>query len=247
MTLPVVRDSIPIMAWRWVALELDDDPNNPGHLSDEVRIGSIWRFGRLDRVSDAACDAQKELAAWGMQLKELRRREAALAGLINNLHGESRTETQLDLDRVRDDIQVLESVIEQCSPAGAIHAAPHPNCTCGFYALPSKRDLMMTYTMLAASVGNAIALVQLSGTVIEHERGYRAERQTILQITDVTCGYGVGCGRHRGPAKYLVRNKTRLLTPFCEDCMRTYPRRDSVRVYDLDAELERLGIPGPER
>src|SRR5690606_19880757 len=111
---------------------------------------------------------------------------------------------------------------------------PHPNCTCGFYALPSKRDLMMTYT----AMGNAIALVQLSGTVIEHEKGYRAERQTILQITDVTCGYSVGCGRPAGkpggPAKYLVREgaKARLLTPFCEDCMRLYPR-DSVRVYDL--------------
>src|SRR5690606_28870248 len=109
MTLPVVRDSIPIIAWRWVALELDDDPNNPGYLSDEVRLGSLWRFGRLDRVSDAVCGARNELIAWGMQLKELRRREAALADLINNLHGESRTETQLDLDRVRDDIQWLES------------------------------------------------------------------------------------------------------------------------------------------
>src|SRR5690606_28686994 len=164
------------------------------HLSDEVRIGSIWRFGRLDRVSDAVCDA----------------------------------------------------AIDQCSPAGAVHAAPHPNCTCGFYALPSKRDLMMAYTMLAASVGNAVALVQLSGTVIEDEKGCRAERQTILRITDVTCGYGAGCKR-RGPAKYLVRAKTRLLTPYCEDCMRSYPRRDSVRVYNLDAELERMGIPGPER
>src|SRR5690606_1467162 len=102
--------------------------------------------------------------------------------------------------------------------------APHPNCTCGFYALPSKRDLMMTYTIM----GNAIALVQLSGTVIEHENGYRAERQTILQITDVTCGHGAGCGhgKDRGPAKYLVREdaKARVLTPYCEDCMRLYPQ-----------------------
>lgn len=246
MTLPVVRDSIPIMAWRWVALELDDDPDHPGCLSDEVRIGSIWRFGRLDRVSDAVCDAQKELVAWDMQLADLRRREAALEAQLNDPRGESRAEVQLNLNRVRNDIQVLESVIEKCSPAGAVHAAPHPNCTCGFYALPSKRDLMMAYTMLAASVGNAIALVQLSGTVIEHEKGYRAERQTILQITDVTCGYGACCKR-RGPAKYLVRDKTRLLIPYCEDCMRSYPRYSSARVYDLDAELERLGIPGPER
>jgi len=182
-----------------------------------------------------------------MQLKELRRREAALEAVINNLRGKSRTETQFDLDRVRDDIQWLESAIERRSVAGVVHAAPHPNCTCGFYALPSKRDLMMTYTIM----GNAIALVQLSGTVIEHEKGYRAERQTILQITDVPCGHGAGCGhgKDRGPAKYLVRedDKARLLTPYCEDCMRLYPQYDSGRVYDLDAELERLGIPGPER
>lgn len=247
MTLPVVRDSIPIVAWRWVSLELDDDRNNPGQLSDEVRVGSLWRFGRLDRVSDARCGARHELIAWGMQLAELRRREAGLAAQIDSLRGKSRTEAQFDLDRVRDDIQWLESAIERRSVAGVVHAAPHPNCTCGFYALPSKRDLMMTYT----AMGNAVALVQLSGTVIEHEKGYRAERQTILQITDVPCGHGAGCGhgKDRGPAKYLVQEgaKARLLTPYCEDCMRLYPHYDSGRVYDLDAELERLGIPGPER
>src|SRR5690606_41545526 len=73
--------------------------------------------------------------------------------------------SQLDLDRVRNDIQWLKSVIERRSLAGVVHAAPHPNCTCGFYALPSKHDLMMTYTIM----GNAIALVQLSGTVRSEE------------------------------------------------------------------------------
>src|SRR5690606_7191523 len=148
MTLPIVRDSIPIIAWRWVCLELDDDRNNPGQLSDEVRLGSIWRFGRLNRVSDAVCGARKELIAWGMQLAELRRREAGLAAVIDNLRGESRTETQRDLDRVRDDIQWLESVIERRSIAGVVPAAPHPNCTCGFYAPPSQRHLTMTYAAM---------------------------------------------------------------------------------------------------
>jgi hypothetical protein len=52
-------------------------------------------------------------------------------------------------------------------------AAPGLNCTCGFYGVKKKLD---------AFSGAFVAEVDFYGTVIEHERGYRAEYQRVLSL-----------------------------------------------------------------
>lgn len=56
------------------------------------------------------------------------------------------------------------------------HSAPSPGCTCGFYALKYRPGP-------ARAITEALAEVELFGVVIEHENGYRAERQRILSLT----------------------------------------------------------------
>lgn len=65
------------------------------------------------------------------------------------------------------------------------HDAPAPECTCGFYALPP--DLPATYE----HAGTVTLLVELSGTVIEHEKGYRAGHQRVIGCEIPPCPY---CG-----------------------------------------------------
>lgn len=63
----------------------------------------------------------------------------------------------------------------------ALHSAPGVGCTCGFYALPADVE--------AWAEGNAYVtlLVELMGTVVEHERGYRASHQRIVECQFSCC------------------------------------------------------------
>lgn len=64
------------------------------------------------------------------------------------------------------------------------HEAPAVSCSCGFYAVPADK--------LGEHEYNGVALqVELSGRVIEHELGYRAEHQRVIQVTAPPCP---GCG-----------------------------------------------------
>lgn len=54
------------------------------------------------------------------------------------------------------------------------HVAPDWDCTCGFYALTDKPDY--------PEYGRFIARVELFGTVIEAQHGYRASRQRVLSL-----------------------------------------------------------------
>lgn len=68
---------------------------------------------------------------------------------------------------------------------GNEHQAPHPGCSCGFYALPSDVD-----RFYSASVAVTL-LVELSGVVVEHERGFRAQHQRVVECQVVPCEH---CG-----------------------------------------------------
>lgn len=52
------------------------------------------------------------------------------------------------------------------------HQSPDLGCSCGFYGVKEKTDIM----------GDILAEVDFYGTVIEHETGYRAEYQRILSL-----------------------------------------------------------------
>ena len=58
------------------------------------------------------------------------------------------------------------------------HEAPHAECTCGFHAVADKPG--WTY---GGGAIHAILEVELFGRVIEHEHGYRAEKQRVLCAT----------------------------------------------------------------
>lgn len=57
------------------------------------------------------------------------------------------------------------------------HPAPQWDCTCGFYAVPADRLHEWPF-------GGLIAEVELSGVVIEHESGYRAQYQRVVGLYD---------------------------------------------------------------
>jgi hypothetical protein len=52
------------------------------------------------------------------------------------------------------------------------HTSPHPMCGCGYHALRLKNKVSTAY--------EAIARVELSGFVMEHENGWRSERIKVV-------------------------------------------------------------------
>lgn len=58
---------------------------------------------------------------------------------------------------------------------GDTHPAPVVDCTCGFYAMRDREAVEPVG-------GIAVLEVELSGRVIRHERGYRAERQRVMSV-----------------------------------------------------------------
>ena len=64
------------------------------------------------------------------------------------------------------------------------HEAPHVDCQCGFYAVPADKLDHFGYQ-------GARLQVELSGTIIEHQLGYRAEHQRVIAWTPPPCS---GCG-----------------------------------------------------
>lgn len=72
------------------------------------------------------------------------------------------------------------------SSSGHSDPAPSLGCTCGFYALPSDIEAW------AEGHDYVTLMVELSGTVIEHEKGYRAGHQRVIECQIPACRY---CGR----------------------------------------------------
>jgi hypothetical protein len=69
-----------------------------------------------------------------------------------------------------------------CDRSG--HSAPHEGCTCGLYATRGLDDVLA----LAGTIETADAVVgrvELSGKVIEHDHGYRAELARVTEILPI--------------------------------------------------------------
>jgi hypothetical protein len=67
----------------------------------------------------------------------------------------------------------------------APHAAPDLGCTCGFYAFKEAGaavDLLAERPPASRLFGTALLEVDLAGTVIEFDRGFRAHRQRVLGV-----------------------------------------------------------------
>ena len=135
---------------------------------------------------------------------------------------------------------------EHTSPATAschkrAHAAPALDCSCGFHAVGSIDALAEVTDVLADSV---VLDVEVAGTVIEHERGVRAEQQSILGI-----GFPRSCAWCGRPATALAPG--RVWRSICDNCAghghrRTVTRADAtaalgVDVAFVDIRAERSG------
>jgi hypothetical protein len=65
------------------------------------------------------------------------------------------------------------------------HTAPELRCSCGFYAFTDVADaaeLLSTRPPVGRLFGTALLEVDLAGTVVEFDRGYRGARQRVLGV-----------------------------------------------------------------
>jgi hypothetical protein len=88
---------------------------------------------------------------------------------------------------------------------GEPHPHPGRDTSCGFYAW--KLDAPFPW-----SAGTWLLEVDLYGRVVEHEQGYRAQKQRVLSISPVP---GVLCDE---PARLVADMKTGRITAECDAC-----------------------------
>lgn len=112
------------------------------------------------------------------------------------------------------------------------HAAPGVDCECGFYAVPADKLEHFKY-------GGATLQVELSGTVIEHELGYRAEHQRVLAWTPPPCS---GCGKIAKRAWFAPGKDTQVVW---ECGGHEYPEGKGtvILIVSVDDIAECLGVP----
>lgn len=102
------------------------------------------------------------------------------------------------------------------------HEAPQVDCSCGFYAV-KKEYLAMTRRDYSRAVADLV--VEMSGMVVVHKKGYRAGHQRVMGIyLDNECkafrgmaGYNHReyCGR---PAEGMAVDSDADLLPLCREC-----------------------------
>lgn len=107
---------------------------------------------------------------------------------------------------------------------------PALNCTCGFYAIPV--DSSSAY----ASPEYVTLLVELSGTVIEHDAGFRAEYQKVVECQVPPCAY---CG---SAADQLLLSDA--MVPLRFVCSSHTPTLPIGYLYvDIASLSHRIGVP----
>lgn len=100
------------------------------------------------------------------------------------------------------------------------HDAPHPDCACGFYATVDRRS---------PTAGQVSLRVALTGTVIVHQRGYRAQRQ---QVMAVEIPQMCGCGA----TDVVGLSPCSPFRPVCRQCSDAHPV-DPMSLSDLAGDL----------
>lgn len=107
---------------------------------------------------------------------------------------------------------------------------PNIECECGFYAIPL--DAWSDYT----ATYRVTLLVELSGTVIEHDLGFRAQYQKVVECQVPPCAY---CGRR---ADHLLLNDGMGAERFvCDTHIAATPI--GYLYLDIDSLQHRIGVP----
>jgi hypothetical protein len=141
-----------------------------------------------------------------------------------------------------------EAVADAVCESEHRHAAPDPGCRCGFHAVATRDDLWR----LDASPEAVILDVELAGTVIEHEYGWRAQHQVVLGVhLPAICAKWrcrrptAGAAPCRPETYELEMSHWTLLRPTCTRCA----KRRLVPIADLASELgvEVSAAPPPVR
>lgn len=131
------------------------------------------------------------------------------------------------------------------------HTSPGLDCQCGFYSVPSDVEPW------GEGHDFVTLLVELSGTVIEHEKGYRAEHQRVVECQVPACRY---CGNQsavidvRSGQMYEATCKAHVAQVAVEQCG---DGRVLIDVADLSlpvptvplgrsVDAGALGVPTPE-
>jgi hypothetical protein len=94
------------------------------------------------------------------------------------------------------------------------HRAPHVDCSCGFHALPRPSRLF-------TSTRDVVLLeVELSGRVVHHADGFRAEHQRVLAVRfPRSCQCCVGTVRPATRFAAVTRaGRIRVPVPVCDAC-----------------------------
>jgi hypothetical protein len=120
-----------------------------------------------------------------------------------------------------------------CAAEGP-HRAPGENCQCGFYAFRPDAPLARR---LEPRHDQWLLEVRLSGKVVVHEHGYRAEHQRVLGLSPP-----VRCGCQRGtPTVVLARGRT--VSAVCVMCAAAAVARDGALVLRASRLEELLAVP----
>lgn len=109
---------------------------------------------------------------------------------------------------------------------------PNVKCNCGFYAIP-----MDASDSVYAAPDRVTLLVELSGRVIEHEKGFRAEWQRVVECQVPPCPY---CGKCSD--RLLVDNDMVSVRFVC-DAHVAQPSYPGAVYLDFASLAHRIGVP----
>jgi hypothetical protein len=102
--------------------------------------------------------------------------------------------------------------------SGREHRAPSWRCTCGYYAMGDAATLRTAWERIGIDPDWAMLEVELTGRVIEHDRGWRGQRQTILAaVWDDRCSR---CGQATATGFILPTRFGTAVRPVCRPCGR---------------------------
>jgi hypothetical protein len=133
-----------------------------------------------------------------------------------------------------DDTRCYGRTAHAVCAAGEAHEAPGESCQCGFYAFRPDAPLGLH---LEPRAGQWLLDVRLSGKVVVHEHGYRAQHQRVVGISPPT-----RCACQQG-APTIVLAQGRTISAVCVTCAAEAVARHGALVLRASRLEELLGVP----
>lgn len=121
---------------------------------------------------------------------------------------------------------------------GESHSAPDEDCQCGFYAF--RTDVPMP-AHTRPRTNQWLLEVRISGKVVVHENGYRAERQRVVSVSPPS-----RCACERG-APTVVVAQGRAVSALCVVCAAAAVSCDGALAIGVSRLEELLGVPVERR